>query len=134
MLAYLETKPRPSYVLVVEDEALIRVLISEELRTAGLSVIEASNADEAWSYAAAGGPIDLLFSDVQMPGSMSGLELARKLKQRSPNLDVIITSGRVKPDDVSEVGAFLAKPYLPERAVAAVLTALQSRGGRPYGA
>jgi two-component system, response regulator PdtaR len=130
MLAHLDSEQRPSYVLVVEDEALIRVLISEELRTAGLSVIEASNADEAWSYAAAGGPIDLLFSDFQMPGSMSGLELARKLKQRSPNLDVIITSGRVKSDEVSDVGAFLAKPYLPERAVAAVLKTLKSRGGK----
>jgi two-component system, response regulator PdtaR len=128
MLAYVASKPRTSYVLVVEDEALIRVLISEELRIAGLSVIEASNADEAWSYAEAGGPIDLLFSDFQMPGSMSGLDLARKLKQLSPNLDVIITSGRVKPEEISGIGAFLAKPYLPERAVAVVLAALQSKG------
>ena len=71
MLAHLESKQRPAYVLVVEDEALIRILIAEELRTAGLSVIEASNADEAWSYATAGGPIDVLFSDFQMPGSKS---------------------------------------------------------------
>ncbi len=127
MLAYLESKPRQSYILVVEDEVLIRALICEELRSAGLNVIEASNADEAWSYATAGGPIDLLFSDFQMPGSMSGLELAQRLKQREPDLDVIITSGRVRPDEINDVGAFLAKPYLPERAVAAVLTALRSR-------
>jgi two-component system, response regulator PdtaR len=131
MLGLLKSKPRQEHVLVVEDEVLIRVLVAEELRSAGLCVIEASNADDAWSYAAAGGPIDLLFSDIQMPGSMSGLDLARKLKNRSPRLDVIMASGQATPKDVADVGAFLAKPYSPGHAVAAVLNALRSKGANP---
>jgi two-component system, response regulator PdtaR len=127
MMALLKSQPRQNHVLVVEDEVLIRVLVADELRSAGLCVVEASTADEAWSYAAAGGPVDLLFSDIQMPGSMSGLDLARKLKRRSPDLDVIIASGQATASDVADIGAFLPKPYLPGRAVDIVLSALRSR-------
>jgi CheY-like chemotaxis protein len=129
MLPRETLKDGPPCVLVVEDEALLRALIADELRTAGLRVVEATDADDAWSYAAAGGPVDVLFSDIQMPGSMSGVELAHKLLQRSPHLDVIITSGKTTSSDLAGIRAFLPKPYTPARVVAAVLTALRSRGG-----
>jgi CheY-like chemotaxis protein len=129
MLARQNSYAGQSYVLVVEDEALLRAFVAEELRTAGLCVIEAADADDAWSYVAAGGPVDVLFADVQMPGSMNGVDLARKLKARAARLDVIITSGQMAPDEVTDFRAFLAKPYSPARVVAAVLTALRSKDG-----
>jgi two-component system, response regulator PdtaR len=129
LLARRNSDASQPYVLVVEDEALLRAFVAEELRMAGLCVVEAADADDAWSYVAAGGPVDLLFADVQMPGSMNGVELARKLKARSAHLDVIITSGKMAPDEATDLGAFLAKPYSPARVVAAVLTALRSKGG-----
>jgi PleD family two-component response regulator len=75
------SEPVPAHVLLVEDEVLIRSVIAETLRDAGLLVIEAANADEAWSYLQTGASVDLVFSDIQMPGSMDGIELARKVKE-----------------------------------------------------
>jgi two-component system, response regulator PdtaR len=120
---------RPRYVLVVEDEALLRAFIADELRMAGFTVIEAGDADDAWTYLCAGGPVDVLFSDILMPGSMDGLDLARKLKLRAPEVDVIIISGKQTPAKSDAFDAFLAKPFPAERAVAAVLTTMRARRG-----
>jgi two-component system, response regulator PdtaR len=117
------------YVLVVEDETLLRAFIADELRMAGFAVIEAGDADDAWTYLSAGGPVDVLFSDVLMPGSMDGLDLARKLKQQAPDVDVIIISGKQTPAKSEAFDAFLAKPFPAERAVAAVLTTLRAKRG-----
>ena len=68
--------PRKARILVVEDEALVRVLIAEGLRLEGFSVIEADRADEALTYIKAGEQVDLVFSDIRMPGSLDGLQLA----------------------------------------------------------
>ena len=72
-----ELCPTPGHVLIVEDDVLIRVLLADELRDAGLRVIEAANADEALSIFEAGAQVDLLFTDVQMPGSIDGVELGQ---------------------------------------------------------
>ena len=88
-----ELCPTPGHVLIVEDDVLIRVLLADELRDAGLRVIEAANADEALSIFEAGAQVDLLFTDVQMPGSMDGVELARRIKTIHPALPIILTSG-----------------------------------------
>ena len=124
-----EPRARRSYVLVVEDETLLRSLIAEELRAAGLTVIEAADADEAWSYISSGGQAEVVFTDVRMPGSMSGLDLARRLKTGFPALDLIVTSGQLAPAEVEGVGAFVPKPYMPEKVVAAVLAVLRSKRG-----
>jgi CheY-like chemotaxis protein len=115
-------------VLLVEDEALIRALLAEELRNHGLLVVEASDADEAWAYLQAGGHVDLVFSDVIMPGMMNGIELLRRVKAHYPQMKTIVTSGYAGPVNVSEVGVFIPKPYRLE--VAAKIT-LQSLGVQP---
>ncbi len=115
-------RPRPLCILVVEDETLLRVLIADELRDVGFIVLEAASADDALSYVRAGVQIDAVFTDVQLPGSLSGLELARWLRAERPDLPVVLTSGNhrhasewtvtlffPKPYEISEVAAFLAR-------------------------
>jgi CheY-like chemotaxis protein len=100
-------------VLVVEDEILVRSLVAEFLRQAGYTVIEASNAAEAVAIFGTGRTIDLVFSDVEMPGPnpMDGVGLALWISQHLPGVDVILTSGY--RHDAQAVGAkvFLPKPY-----------------------
>jgi PleD family two-component response regulator len=86
MVQELVSNPEPKRILVVEDEVLIRCLICDDLREAGFVVVEAENADEASSYLASGAPVDLIFSDVHMPGSMDGLDLARRIRNERPCL------------------------------------------------
>jgi two-component system, response regulator PdtaR len=74
-------------VLVVEDEILLRVIIAEALREAGMRVIEVGNADEAMEHLEAGTPIDFVFTDIELPGSMDGLEFVRRLHSRSLTLN-----------------------------------------------
>jgi two-component system, response regulator PdtaR len=80
--------------MVVEDDVIVRFPIAEPLRNVGLEVIEAGNADEAWSYLLSGQAIDLVFSDIQLPGSMDGLELSRQVRKRFRRVIVVLTSGR----------------------------------------
>ena len=92
-VAELEPWPTPGRVLLVEDDVLLRFLLAEKLREAGLGVIEAANADEAFSYIQPAAQIDLLFTDVQMPGSMDGVGLARRIGTGYPSIRIILTSG-----------------------------------------
>lgn len=99
-------------ILVVEDEILIRQMLSENLREAGFQVMEAYNADEAISLLQATLPA-LIISDVKMPGSLDGLGLLAQVKVTHPHLPVIITSGHVLPSQAICAGAdnFVPKPY-----------------------
>ena len=99
-------------ILVVEDEILIRQMLSENLREAGFQVMEAYNADEALSLLHATLPL-LIISDVKMPGSVDGLGLLALVKIDHPDLPVIITSGHVQPSQAICAGAdnFVSKPY-----------------------
>ena len=101
-------QPRAARILVVEDEVLTRAIMAEELRLAGFSVIEADRADEALTYIESGEQVDLVFSDIQTPGSLDGLQLAQTLWGKYPNLPVILTSGNAAP---KHVGTFVPKPY-----------------------
>jgi two-component system, response regulator PdtaR len=116
-------RARPAHVLVIDDDVLIRALIAGLLRSAGLCVVEAGNADEAWSYVQSGAPVDLLFSDVEMPGSMNGGELAHRVRERDPGIEVILTSGSKGARFVKGF-TFLPKPYRLGQALAIVLDAL----------
>jgi DNA-binding NtrC family response regulator len=100
-------------ILVVEDEIVIRTLISDVLRDEGYVVIEACNGDEAVGILNAGISFDLVFSDVRMPGSCDGIALLELLRHHFPNLPVIMTSGHLEPRRAMARGAtnFLAKPY-----------------------
>lgn len=113
MLPDQKSEPAPvlQHVLLVEDEVLIRALLAEELRAAGLVVVEAGTADEAWAYLQSGGYADLVFSDVTMPGSMNGVELVERVKTAFPRIRAIITSGNPGPENISKVATFLQKPY-----------------------
>jgi CheY-like chemotaxis protein len=114
---------------VVEDDSLVRVAICEDLREAGLSVIEAASADEALSYLGAGQPIDLVFTDIQMPGRLDGIGLARRLRARHPALPVVLTSGNAVPPEDLGGPLFLPKPYDHRRVaeIALELTGPQRR-------
>ncbi len=100
-------------VLVVEDEALLLFIIADELRDAGFTVIEASNADQAIRQLEAHPEIGILFTDVNMPGSMDGLRLSMAVRDRWPPVKIILTSGKQRPGDdvIPEGGVFVAKPY-----------------------
>jgi two-component system, response regulator PdtaR len=102
---------RTARILVVEDEVLVRALIAEELRLAGFSVIEADRADDALTYINAGDQVDLVFSDIQTPGSLDGLQLAEIVRDNYPDMPVILTLGNAPPRHVGIVEAFVPKPY-----------------------
>ncbi len=114
-----------AHVLLVEDEDIIRTLLAEELRSHGLVVTLATNADEAWEVLESGTPVDLIFSDVTMPGSMSGMELLRRVRGAFPHIKRVLTSGDPGPENLSELGLFLPKPF---RLAAAARTALHALG------
>jgi CheY-like chemotaxis protein len=82
-------------VLSVEDELLVRLTVAEELREAGMRVIEAANADEAIQHLRAENWVDFIFADVELPGSMNGLKLAQRVRADFPHLKLLITSGRI---------------------------------------
>jgi len=98
-------------VLVVEDEQMVRMPIAEYLRDCGFRVIEAGDALEAIALLQSADHVDVVFSDVQMPGNMDGFALARWFRQYHPEVPVLLTSGystaRVLSGDVKVIG----KPY-----------------------
>ena len=105
--------PNPLYVLVVEDEALVRLVAATHLTDQGFSVTEATSADEAVFFLQAGSLAMLVFSDIQMPGSMDGVELAHWIARERPELKVLLTSGRPVPP-AARAWPFIAKPYRME--------------------
>lgn len=107
-------------VVVVEDEALIRLDITISLENEGFIVLEASNADEAINILNAHPEIRLMFTDIDMPGSMDGLKLASAVRDRWPPVKIIVASGhRQLNDDLLPVeGKFFSKPYDHARVIA----------------
>ncbi len=104
---------RRPVVLVVEDEFLLRIDAADVIAAAGFEVIEAANADEAIEILESRSDITVVFTDIQMPGSMDGLKLARAVRGRWPPIKIIATSGNVGQVDLPEGGRFLPKPYSP---------------------
>jgi two-component system, response regulator PdtaR len=104
-------------VLVVEDETLIRLWAADLLQEDGFLVLEAKNADAALKLLEDRPDVKLLFTDVQMPGSLNGMELAREVHARWPHILLVITSGRERPTcaDIPNDGRFVAKPYTAEQ-------------------
>lgn len=101
-------------VLVVEDEPLIRMSAVDIVEDAGFIAIEMANADEAIAYLQQQATeISILFTDVDMPGSMDGLELAREVSESHPNTGVIVGSGHrnVTAKDIPHGALFFSKPY-----------------------
>ena len=107
-------------VLIVEDDVLLRMDAVEMIGYAGFDVVEAGNADEAIAILEARPDIHVVFTDIQMPGSMDGLKLARFVRGRWPPIKIVATSGFVSvgEDDLPEGSRFLTKPYRPAQIVA----------------
>lgn len=104
--------PKAVVVLIVDDEVLIRMLLSDVLRQAGYQVIEAANADEAVVLLNSSPDPDILVTDVRMPGTTDGFALAAFVRRTKPDLKVIITSGHAGPNGAIDLAdAFLPKPY-----------------------
>jgi CheY-like chemotaxis protein len=106
---------RRPVVLIVEDEFLLRMDAAEMIEAAGFEVVEAANADQAIQILEARPDITVIFTDIQMPGSMDGLKLARAVRGRWPPIKIVATSGRpnIGERDLPEGGRFLPKPYSP---------------------
>jgi CheY-like chemotaxis protein len=102
-------------VLIVEDEFLLRMDAADMIAGAGFEVVEAANADEAIEILEARRDVTVVFTDIQMPGSMDGLKLARAVRGRWPPIKIVATSGHfnVREIDLPEGGRFLPKPYSP---------------------
>jgi CheY-like chemotaxis protein len=100
-------------VLVVEDEALIRIVVADWLRESGIDCLEAADADEALDILRAHDDIDLVFSDVRMPGSMNGIDLALWLREQRPEVPVVLTSANALPPSATAASTlpFFRKPY-----------------------
>jgi len=111
-------------ILVVEDDYLQRLYATGLINHAGYDVIEASSADEAIALLEARNDICIVFTDIEMPGSMDGLRLARAIRDRWPPVELIITSGkhRLEADQIPERGKFLLKPYDADALLRAIKT------------
>lgn len=109
-------------ILVVEDEALLRMDVADEFAQAGLSVLEAGTADDALLLLEGGAPVDLIFSDIRMPGSIDGIGLRRVVRTRFAWISVVLASANQPPMEDELV--FIPKPYLPRVALQLIFQVL----------
>jgi CheY-like chemotaxis protein len=103
-----------SVILIVEDEVVVRMVAAKVAKNCGFEVLEASTADEAIDILEARSDIRLVFTDVNMPGSMDGLQLAHAIRGRWPPVELLVTSSlaNITARDLPERGRFLPKrPY-----------------------
>ena len=112
-LAFVRPLPPQALIMVVDDDALERMGATYMFLDAGYLVLEAGSADEAVRLFETTADIRLLFTDVSMPGSMSGSDLAHQVAERWPGVGIIMTSGRPKPEPIPLGSQFHAKPYEP---------------------
>lgn len=108
------TKP---VLVLVEDEPLTRMDACAGLRAAGFEVLDAPDAETALALIRNRRDIAVLFTDVQMPGGMDGLELARAVHALRPDIKILVTSGglKLRDEDLPEQGRFVPKPYMVDR-------------------
>ncbi|RFC66049.1 response regulator [Fulvimarina endophytica] len=106
---------KPQTVLVVEDEPLLRMDVVETLEDAGYDVIEAVDADQALAVLEATDGVGILLTDVYMPGSIDGLELAHRVHREWQGIAIVVVSGhqRFSADELPAGALFLSKPYGP---------------------
>jgi two-component system, response regulator PdtaR len=99
-------------ILVVEDEVLVRMMLADQLREAGYRVVEASDADEALELLQHDAlDVKVVVSDVQMPGSMDGIELARVIRSKYPFSKILLVSGHHRSLEGPYHDGFFPKPY-----------------------
>ncbi|MGC4026587.1 MAG: response regulator [Mesorhizobium sp.] len=109
-------------VLVVEDEPLLLMNIADELIEGGFEVVELPNADHALKQLGSNSAIDVLFTDVDMPGMLDGLALSSIVHERWPHVKIIVTSGKLSAEKaVLPLGAiFIPKPYAATELIEAI--------------
>jgi two-component system, response regulator PdtaR len=112
----------PQSVLVVEDEPLLLMDIVDHLRGQGFIVFEAGNADDAIAILEINLDIFLVFTDIDIPGSMDGLRLAAAVRDRWPPVKIIVTSGHrmIEVTDLPDGSLFFSKPYMPAQIVSSI--------------
>jgi two-component sensor histidine kinase/CheY-like chemotaxis protein len=112
--------PEVPKVLIVEDEMLLRMRAVDIVEDAGFSPVQAVNADQALSILESRSDISLLFTDIQMPGSMDGLKLAHAVHDRWPAIKIILVSGQVNPSDAEKPAdsRFFGKPLSDDQMIA----------------
>ena len=101
-------------VLLVEDDVLISNLVADWLADRGFAVHEVTTAGEALRYLGSGAAVDVLFTDVDLPGGMDGAELAEQAREQRPDLPIVYASGRYHSTDIGGLvprSIFLPKPY-----------------------
>lgn len=115
-------------VLVVEDSTIIRIGALDLVRSAGYEALEACNADEAIRVLESRDDVDLVFTDVQMPGTMDGIKLSHYIRNRWPPVKLIVASGNtiLEESSLPEGSRFFAKPYNEHSITAAMARLLSS--------
>ena len=115
-------------VLVVEDEILIRMDVVDQLTGFGYGVIEASSGCEALEALSSGARVRIVFTDIEMPGNVDGIMLAREIARTRPEIGIIVTSGKTSlgVNALPEGSRFYPKPYLPASVHAAIQEMLAS--------
>lgn len=108
-------------VLIVEDEPLLRMDAVDFIEEAGFEVVEAAHADEAIAILKSRDDIDVVFTDIEMPGSMDGIMLAHAVRRGWPPVVIVVASGRVVPTvgQLPNDVPYLKKPYRPAEVIAA---------------
>src|SRR5580692_7396500 len=111
-----------AHVLVVEDEMMLRMRAVDIVEDAGFTPIEAVNADQALAILESRSDVDLLFTDIQMPGSMDGLKLAYAVHERWPSIKIILVSGKLTPTDGERPtdSRFFGKPLEVKQMIAEI--------------
>ena len=120
-------------VLLVEDEVMISNLVANCLSEFGFHVHEVATADEALRYIRSGASVDVLFTDINLPGGMNGAELAEWARELRPEMPIVYVSGRHKLSEISPLvprSLFVSKPYDPND-ICALLTRLTGGRGAP---
>jgi len=122
----------PLVILLVED-VVLRMVAADVLSDAGFTVLESANAEEALRLLETRPDVQVLFTDVNMPGALDGLGLAQTVHERSPEVGILIGSGRIRPSPAElPLGTrFIAKPYAPSALTDAVRAL--ARGHRGWG-
>ncbi len=122
----------PPVVLLVEDEPLVRMTAADGLEEAGFQVLEVANADVALKVLEVrSDEVQVLFTDVDMPGSMDGMALAEQVHAKWPHILLLISSGyaRPHPDEIPDHGHFVPKPYRAATVVGHICEMMQTQRG-----
>ncbi len=119
----------PTRVLLVEDEVLISDMVADALEEQGFAVHAVANAADALRHIESGAVVDVLFTDVHLPGEMDGSELATRVRELRPDMPIVYASGRWAPNAEAALvprSMFLAKPYDPRDAGALMMRLVSS--------